>query len=149
MAQPEFSKTVRMSLAQRALYICSNPDCRTMTISLTGDDPPAALYKGRAVAICSTVENGLRYDPRMNGNQRKAIDNAIFLCNKCADVIHHRSKGAGYTADVLRDWKLQHKKWVRTQLNLRPHATVQLTLVQSPPRRAKEDTRALAAVRKR
>lgn len=111
-----FSKAVRTVLAQRASYICANPDCRCLTLSLLNDDPPEAVYKGRAAAICAPSEDGPRFDAGMNNKQRKAIDNAIFLCIKCANRIN-RNKGAGYPAEVLRDWKEQHKKWVRAHLN--------------------------------
>lgn len=129
MTAIDFSKSVKSALAQRAAYICANPDCRCLTLTLVGDDASKVAYRGRAVAICG-AEGGPRHDAGMNGNQRKAIDNAIFLCAKCADITS-RNKGAHYPAMVLRDWKEQHKRWVRANMNLRQEEPVQLRLVRA------------------
>jgi hypothetical protein len=129
MSQSEFSKSVKATVARRASYICSNPRCRTLTISLIDDETLKIVYKGRTVHICAPTHHGARYDASMTGNQRKAIDNAIFLCAKCAELIS-RNKGASYPAELLREWKEQHKRWVRTHLN-GPEKTAPLRLVKS------------------
>ncbi|RJG02717.1 hypothetical protein [Noviherbaspirillum sedimenti] len=129
MTAIDFSKSVKSALAQRAAYICANPDCRCLTLTLAGDDVSKVAYRGRAVAVCG-ADGGPRHDAGMNGNQRKAIDNAIFLCTKCAEITS-RNKGAHYPATVLRDWKEQHKRWVRANLNLRQEEPVQLRLVRA------------------
>lgn len=66
----------------------------------------------------------------MSNNQRKAIDNAIFLCAKCAELTS-RNKGALYPVEVLREWKEQHKRWVRANLNLRQEESAPLRLVRA------------------
>lgn len=129
MAAIDFSKSVKTALAHRAAYICANPDCRCLTLTLAGDDASKVAYRGRAVAICG-AEGGPRHDASMNGNQRKAIDNAIFLCAKCAETTS-RNRGMHYPAALLREWKEQHKRWVRANLNLRAEAPVQLRLVRA------------------
>lgn len=121
MAQSQFSKSVRMTLARRAYYICSNPACRTLTLSLVDDEAPIAAYKGKPTPICASHARGARHDPTMTTNQRKSIENAIFLCSRCADMVS-RNKGGKYPEQLLRDWKEQHKRWVRTHLNLREDA---------------------------
>lgn len=128
MMQGDFSKTVKAASARRASYICSNPDCRTLTISLLGDETPKVVFKGKAVHICAPTHHGARYDPTLTGNQRKSIENAIFLCNKCADLVS-REKGAGFPAAVLREWKDEHKRWVRLNLN-QANRLPRLTLVK-------------------
>lgn len=129
MTAIEFSKSVKSALAHRAAYICANPDCRCLTLSLIGDDASRVNYRGRAVAICGP-EGGPRHDAALNSNQRKAIDNAIFLCAKCAELTS-RNKGALYPAEVLREWKELHKRWVRANLNLRQEEPVPLRLVRT------------------
>jgi len=147
MTAIDFSKSVKTALAQRAAYVCANPDCRCLTLTLVGDDATRVSYRGRAVAIRG-AEGGPRHDAGMNGNQRKAIDNAIFLCAKCADVTS-RQKGAHYPAEVLRDWKEQHKRWVRANLNLRQEEPVQLRLVRATAMRIDGQSSAAANVRRR
>ncbi|QAU32856.1 hypothetical protein [Janthinobacterium sp. 17J80-10] len=129
MTAIDFSKSVKTALAQRAAYICSNPECRCLTLRLVGDEASKVTYRGRAVAICG-AEGGPRHDAAMNGNQRKAIDNAIFLCAKCAETTS-RNRGAHYPATLLRHWKEQHKRWVRANLNLRAEEPGQLRLVRA------------------
>lgn len=55
----------------------------------------------------------------MTSAQRGAIENAIFLCSSCADLID-RNGGADFSVEALNKWKEQHEKWVRSHLNLRP-----------------------------
>lgn len=146
MTAIDFSKSVKTALAHRAAYICANPDCRCLTLSLVGDDASKVSYRGRAVAICG-AEGGSRHDAGMNGNQRKAIDNAIFLCAKCADITS-RNKGMNYPAEVLRGWKEQHKRWVRANLNLRQEEPVQLRLVRAAALRIDHTATASVSVRR-
>jgi len=146
MTAIDFSKSVKTALAHRAAYICSNPDCRCLTLTLVGDDASKVAYRGRAVAICG-AEGGPRHEPSLNGNQRKAIDNAIFLCAKCAETTS-RHKGAHYPATLLRDWKEQHKRWVRANLNLRQEEPVQLRLVRAAALRIDNAATASVSVRR-
>lgn len=147
MSGIDFSRSVRNALAHRAAYVCTNPECRSMTLTLSGDDPGKVSYRGRAVAICGH-EGGPRHDAAMNGNQRKAIDNAIFLCVKCAELTS-RNKGTHYPVALLREWKEQHKRWVRTNLNLRAEEPVQLRLVQAAALRSENTATASVRVRRR
>jgi hypothetical protein len=115
-----------------------------LTIGLIGDEMEKVVYKGKSVHICAPTHHGARYDPSMTGNQRKAIDNAIFLCAKCAEMVN-RNKGIAYPPELLREWKEQHKRWVRSQLNC-PDKSSQLRLVKTPsnvlPSRATASPRA-------
>lgn len=147
MTAIDFSKSVKSALAHRAAYVCANPDCRCLTLNLVGDDASKVNYRGRAVAICGP-EGGPRHDAGMNGNQRKAIDNAIFLCVKCADITS-RNKGVHYPAELLRGWKEQHKRWVRANLNLRQEEPVQLRLVRAAALRIDNAATASVSVRQR
>lgn len=100
-----------------------------LTISLAGDDLLKVVFKGKVTHICAPSHHGARYDPSMTGNQRKAIDNAIFLCIKCADMVN-RNKGAAHPPELLRHWKEQHKRWVRMHLN-GPEKPAPLRLVKT------------------
>lgn len=119
MARDEFSPAVKTAVAQRASYVCSNPECRALTIAPADVDALKVLYIGKAAHIRAAAEGGPRYHPSMTPDQRKDIANAIFLCATCADIVD-RNNGADFSAELLLQWKHQHEQWVRANLNRRP-----------------------------
>lgn len=123
MARDDFSEAVKNNLGKRASYVCSNPDCRALTIAPADSDAAKVLYIGKAAHICAAAEGGPRYAPTMSPEQRGAIENAIFLCSSCADMID-RNGGADFSVAVLHEWKTQHEAWVRANLNRRSTSNV-------------------------
>jgi hypothetical protein len=117
----EFSLAVTTALARRASYICSNPDCRALTLCPSDEDPLKSIYVGRAAHITAASPGGPRYDPSVTQNERGEISNAIFLCAVCADMID-KNNGLDFTADLLRQWKANHEVFVRTNLNKSVHS---------------------------
>lgn len=109
------SKTID-ALAKRASYICSNPDCRALTICPSDVNIEKYLYVGKAAHITSAAINGPRYDATLTPEQRRSIENGIFLCATCADMID-KNNGADFSVDQLKQWKSQHESWVRGSLN--------------------------------
>ena len=112
----DFSAKVRDALAKRASYICSNPDCRSITVAASAADPEKFLYVGKAAHITAAAPSGPRYDPSLTANERSGVDNGIFLCATCADLID-RNEGADFSAQTLRTWKADHELWTRGNLN--------------------------------
>lgn len=109
------SKTID-ALAKRASYICSNPDCRAITICPSVVNIEKYIYVGKAAHITSAAINGPRYDATLTKEQRRSIENGIFLCATCADMID-KNNGADFSVDQLKHWKSQHESWVRENLN--------------------------------
>jgi len=114
----DFTKTVVDALAKRAAFICSNPDCRTLTVAPSEVDGTKFLYIGRAAHICAAAEGGPRYNATMSPEERKSVANAIFLCSNCADMID-KNKGIDFPVERLGQWKNDHEKWVTANLNKR------------------------------
>ena len=56
-----------------------------------------------AAHIHAASRGGPRYDPSQTENERKHIENAIWLCQSCSVLVDRDS--ATYTADMLRNWK--------------------------------------------
>jgi len=112
----EFSIKVRDALAKRASYICSNPACRSITVAAAASDPEKFLFLGKAAHITAAAPKGPRYDPALTDAQRAGVENGIFLCSGCADVID-KNGGADFSADLLHSWKAAHEEWVRANLN--------------------------------
>ncbi|MGR4066921.1 hypothetical protein [Billgrantia sp. C5P2] len=114
----DFLKPVADALAKRAAYICSNPDCRAQTLAPSDKEPGKFLYTGKAAHICAAAEGGPRFDPEMTSEERGGIENGIFLCSNCADMID-KNGGADFSPEQLHEWKQVHAKWVTDNLNKR------------------------------
>ncbi|MDD5328134.1 MAG: hypothetical protein PHY02_10040 [Phycisphaerae bacterium] len=112
----EFPATAIKALQMRAAFICSNPECRCLTIASSKENETDYIYIGHASHITAASKSGPRYDPSLTSEQRKDISNAIFLCASCAAMID-KNQGADFTAEQLKTWKKNHEFWVRENLN--------------------------------
>lgn len=103
-----FPPNVISKVAERAAYLCSNPECHRVTI---GPDSAAAhksIKTGEAAHICAASPGGPRYDMSQLESERRGIGNAIWLCAACADLIDKNS-GHSYPVEHLRKWKRDHE----------------------------------------
>jgi len=112
----DFPKSVADALGKRAAFICSNPDCRILTLAPSEEDESKFLYIGKAAHICAAAKGGPRYKAEMTSEERKAAANGIFLCSNCADMIDKNS-GIDFSVERLVRWKEDHEKWVAANLN--------------------------------
>lgn len=108
-------KTIE-ALTKRASYICSNPDCRSLTLCPSEEDLEKYICIGKAAHITAASEGGPRYDPSLTPEQRSSIGNGIFLCSNCAEMID-KNNGIDFPVDLLREWKRKHEAWVKANLN--------------------------------
>lgn len=107
-----FPSGVVSKVAERAAYICSNPSCHRLTI---GPDQSASMHSiktGEAAHICAASSGGPRYDMSQSEAERKSINNAIWLCGACADLID-KNGGGSYPAEHLRKWKRDHESLMK------------------------------------
>lgn len=111
-----FNPKIIEALAKRASYICSNPDCRSLTLYPSEKASEEYIYIGKAAHITAASEGGPRYDPTFTPEQRASIENGIFLCSNCADMID-KNNGLDFPVDLLREWKKNHETWVKANLN--------------------------------
>jgi hypothetical protein len=98
----EFPKPLKDTLAKRVGYQCSNPNCRRPT-SGPQDHPNKSVNVGVAAHISAASPGGPRWDPSLSPQERKAIENGIWLCQKCAKLVDNDE--AHYTSDLLRRWR--------------------------------------------
>ena len=98
----EFDNQTKEVLARRVGYRCSNPNCRKLT-SGPQEDPTKAVNIGVAAHITAASQGGPRYDARLSSEERKSIDNGIWLCQNCAKLVDNDEQR--YTADLLLKWK--------------------------------------------
>ena len=102
MARDEFSRNDVDTLAKRVAVRCSNPSCRKLT---TGprSEPNQIVNIGMAAHISGASEGGPGYDPNSSAEQRRSIENGIWLCQNCAKLIDNDPKR--YTVGVLLQWR--------------------------------------------
>jgi hypothetical protein len=98
----DFDANTKQTLARRVGFRCSNPNCRKMT-SGPQVDPTKSVNIGVAAHISAASPGGKRYDSRMSTQERKSIDNGMWLCQNCAKLIDSDEKR--YSVDLLNDWK--------------------------------------------
>src|SRR5580692_7518297 len=99
----DFPANVRRAVALRAQYICSFPGCRRATTGPSDESTSAVASVGVAAHICAAAPGGPRYSPTMSSDERKGIDNAIWMCATHGTLIDQDV--AKYPADVLTSWK--------------------------------------------
>lgn len=102
----DFSKETKLRLAQRSSYFCANPDCNRVTVG-PNLSPDRSTVLGVAAHIYAASPGGKRFDPNMPQDQRKAIENGIWLCQDCGKLID--SDEIKYSANVLKRWKVDHE----------------------------------------
>jgi hypothetical protein len=108
-----FPRPTVKTLAERAHYICSNPECIKMTVR-PHDDPTKSTITGVAAHIngASDGKKAIRFDPNQTSDERKHINNGIWLCHDCSDMVDKDQNA--YTATLLMQWKKTHEEFIKT-----------------------------------
>ena len=97
-----FTSKTKEILAKRVGYLCSNPNCRKLTVGAHElEDKSTSI--GIAAHITAASEGGPRYDATITKEQRIHIDNGIWLCSNCATLIDKDPEN--YSIDLLKEWK--------------------------------------------
>jgi hypothetical protein len=112
----DFEKKIIDVLAKRASYVCSNPECKALTIAPSEIDSDKFIYVGVGSHITAAASGGPRYDASLTPEQRSSIENAIFLCVTCSVMID-KNNGLDFSTSTLKKWKGEHETWVRSHLN--------------------------------
>ncbi len=110
---PDFNKKTIDTLAKRAAYKCSNPDCRVSTVGPNSDEGKSTII-GEAAHIYGARPDSKRYNLKMTDNARAEITNAIWLCRNCHKLIDTDEEK--YTSDILFSWREQHEEFTLADL---------------------------------
>ncbi|MFI3119903.1 MAG: hypothetical protein QX203_07980 [Methylococcaceae bacterium] len=113
-----FSQSVIRNLKDRVNTHCSNPSCRTSTSAPSSESSSAVNNTGIAAHICAASKGGPRYKVAMTPEERKSIDNAIWLCANCSIKID-RDK-LFYTEEILKEWKYQAEETAKSEQGKKP-----------------------------
>jgi len=107
-SRDEFSEKTKRILSNRVAHFCSNPECRVLTIG-PASCPEKSASVGKAAHICAAAAGGPRYDSNMTSAERSSINNAIWLCSSCADLIDKDPDQ--YPVELLKQWKYDSEKF--------------------------------------
>lgn len=97
-----FSLKDKEILAKRVGYLCSNPACKKLTCG-PSSEPTRVVNIGVAAHITAASKGGPRYDDSLSNEERKSIENGIWLCQNCGKLIDNDPDL--YSIELLGNWK--------------------------------------------
>jgi len=100
----DFTEKTKVTLAKRVGYKCSNPNCKKTT-SGPSEDVNKSTSIGVAAHITGASAGGSRFEEDLRPDDRKSIENGIWLCYNCSVLIDRDD--LKYSIDLLKKWK-QH-----------------------------------------
>lgn len=103
----DFTKKTKETLAKRVGLKCSNPNCRKLT-SGPNEDENKSTSIGVAAHITGASKGGPRFKEEMSTEDRKSINNGIWLCQNCSTLIDKDEKK--YSIELLESWKTEAEK---------------------------------------
>lgn len=109
----DFTEKTKDILAKRVAFKCSKPDC---SISCTGPNIDSSKYTSIGVAahITAACKGGPRYNENLSSEERKSVDNGIWLCQTHSRLID--SNPDDFTVSMLKEWKLEAEENARSNL---------------------------------
>ena len=123
MTRDNFDSQTIKTAAMRAAFICSNPDCKALTVGAIPNEPDEYKFLGVVAHINAASPGGARYSVSMTPEARKSIENALYLCPTCS-VLIDKNNGVYFPETVLRKWKFDHENWTRSTLNKKTNGEV-------------------------
>jgi energy-coupling factor transporter ATP-binding protein EcfA2 len=109
----DFTLSVKETLARRVGWRCSNPPCSQLTIG-PHTEPTKTVNIGVAAHITAAAPGGKRYDSNLSPEQRKSIENGIWLCQSCGKLID--SDEQKYSVDLLMSWKREAEQRAQSEV---------------------------------
>ena len=98
----DFKKATIEVMAKRVGYLCSNPDCRRLTVGANFDIAKSTTI-GVAARITAASPGGPRFNCELSKVERIHIENGIWLCSNCSTLIDKDLDR--YPVDLLKKWK--------------------------------------------
>jgi len=102
LVRDDFTQKTIDTIAKRAGYLCSNPECRSSTVGAAqGHD--GIMNVGVAAHITAAAPGGPRYDLSLTQEQRRDQSNGVWVCQTHGKLIDSDSEY--FTVEMLRGWK--------------------------------------------
>jgi hypothetical protein len=99
-----FTQETSRKLCDRVGGECSNPGCRASTKG-PHSDGEASINVGMACHIHAAASGGPRYDPAQTEEERRSINNGVWLCRTCGTLID--TDEDRFPAPLLRVWRAE------------------------------------------
>lgn len=99
----DFKKTTIQRLASRVAYRCSYAGCNTITIGPGVASNDDVVILGEAAHITAAAAGGPRYDKSLTREERRRIDNGIWMCRHHARLVDKDE--LNYSVATLQNWK--------------------------------------------
>jgi len=112
----DFSEKTKRALAYRAGHQCSFQGCSCPTSGPSDESDEAVISIGIAAHIHAASPGGKRYLASMTPEERKDINNGIWLCANHSIEIDRDEKS--YSADLLREMKASRERAASKNLSL-------------------------------
>lgn len=104
----DFSAATKRRLASQVGWLCSNPKCRRLTVAARqGQEGLTTIGVAAHIAAAAPGPGAARYDPTQTPEERKSIQNGIWLCAADAKIIDDDPQT--YTVELLQGWKATAK----------------------------------------
>ncbi|MBN3124048.1 HNH endonuclease signature motif containing protein [Pectobacterium brasiliense] len=109
-----FKIKIAEMIAYRAAYICSNPECNTLTIGPALSEIRLKNKKGEAAHILGEKPGAARFtsNPSIDVD---SVENGLWLCANCHTLID-KNNGSDYTESQLFEWKKEHEETISVLL---------------------------------
>ena len=102
MARDDFLQKTKKIGAMRVAYRCCYKGCGKVTIG-PADNNSQYQNNGVACHICAASPKGPRYDKNMTKEERRGLDNLIWMCSNHSHQID--TDYTNYSVQELREWK--------------------------------------------
>ncbi|MBP3947145.1 HNH endonuclease [Psychrobacter sp. K31L] len=112
----DFTEATKKDLRDRVANLCSNPECRKLTIAANLETSDKTTLIGEAAHICAASSGlgGARFNKNMTREEIKSINNGIWLCRNCHKKIDREPNA--YTVKVLKNWKVEAEEFASERL---------------------------------
>ncbi|MBK8506042.1 MAG: hypothetical protein IPL46_29915 [Saprospiraceae bacterium] len=110
----DFTRRTKETLAKRVGYKCSNPNCKKLT-SGPNEDENKSTSIGVAAHITGASKGGPRFNEEMNVEERKGINNGIWLCQNCSVLIDKDE--SKYSIELLESWKVTSEDKAKEEIS--------------------------------
>lgn len=114
----DFLQSTITVMRQRAGEVCSNPECLAPTAAPCGTDKVTSI--GVAAHIHAAAPGGKRYLAGMTEDERRHIDNGLWLCSNCSIIIDRDVDI--FPSKILFAWKSAAEKRATEVLGKRPQS---------------------------